>query len=264
MTSRKRERRLAGAILRLLLTALAIFGAAFPQGKPSPRPWHIKGQLSEACTCGVPCACNFGERPSPYEYCYTMWSYWVEEGNWDNVKLNDLRIGGVDGPGGILGLLDARADPAQRAAMENIWHAASGRLLCLMRLWPFKASGVDPTPDRPARQGSVIRTRYPDRQFLGFEYVTIEQVVTERGVRLSFADRGGFEAAYVFGRDPSRPVTVTNIVSWPLPVSIKGKTTSLKYKDKFNQLDYQGTNANQGRFDLSHTEVGAVPMTAPR
>ena len=58
--------------------------------------------------------------------------------------------------------------------------------------------------------------------------------------------------------------TVTNIVSWPLPVSIKGKTTSLKYKDKFNQLDYQGTNANQGRFDLSHTEVGAVPMTAPR
>src|SRR5262249_26049786 len=162
----------------------------------------------------------------------------VEEGNWEKVKLHDLRIGGVDGPGGIQGLLDARADRAQRAAMENIWHALSGRLLCLMRLWPFKAGGAEPARDRPARQSSIIRTRYPDRQFLGFEYVTIDQVISERGTRLSFSDRGGFEAEYIFGRDPARPVTVTNIVSWPIPVSIKGKTTSLKYKDRFNQLDY--------------------------
>jgi len=259
-----RNRALARAIVALLVSALALTGAALPQGQPAPRPWRIKGQLSEACTCSVPCACNFGERPSPHEYCHTMWSYWVEEGNWNGVKLNDLHIGGVDGPGGIQGLLDARADAAQRTAMENIWHAASGRLLCLMRLWPFKASGVDPPPGAPARQSSIIRTRYPDRQFLGFDYVTIEQVISERGVRLNFADRGGFEATYLFGRDPSLPVTVTNIVSWPLPVSIKGKTTSFKYRDKVNQLDSQGTNANQGRFDLSHTDLGAVPMTPPR
>ena len=116
---------------------LALFVAALvaAQQKASPVPWRIKGQLTEACTCNVPCACNFGERPAPYEYCYAMWSYWVQEGSWEQVKLNDLRIGGVDGPGGILGLLDVRADPAQRTAMENIWHAVSGRLLCLMRLW---------------------------------------------------------------------------------------------------------------------------------
>ena len=66
-----------------------------------------------------------------------------------------------------------------------------------------------------------------------------------------------------FGRDPTQPVKVTNIVSWPLPVSIKGKTIFFKYEDKFNQLDYQGTNANQGHFDLSHTEAGALPM-APK
>ena len=247
-------------------TILALFVAtlATAQEKPSRRPWRIQGQLTEACTCNVPCACNFGERPSPYEYCYAMWSYWVQEGNWEQVKLNDLRIGGVDGPGGILGLLDARANAAQRPAIEAIWHALSGRLLCLMRLWPFKAGGAEPTPDRPARQGSIIRTRYADRQFLGFEYVPIDQVITERGTRLTFSDRGGFEAAYIFGRDPTRPVTVTNIVSWPLPVSIKGKTIFFKYKDKFNQLDYQGTNANQGHFDLSHTQAGALPMMAPK
>ena len=48
-----------------------------------------------------------------------------------------------------------------------------------------------------------------------------------------------------------------------MPVSIKGKTIFFKYEDKFNQLDYQGTNANQGHFDLSHTQPGALPM-APK
>lgn len=249
---------------RLLLAALAIVSAVGAQDKPSPRAWRIKGQLTEACTCNVPCACNFGERPSPYEYCYAMWSYWVQEGNWEKVKLNDMHIGGVDGPGGILGVLDARADTAQRAAMEDIWHAITGRLLCLLRLWPFKAGSVEPRLDRPTRQGSIIRTRYPGREFLGFEYLPIEQVITDRGARLFFSDRGGFEASFLFGRDPTKPITVTNIVSWPVAVSIKGKTVSLKYHDKFNQLDYQGTNANQGHFDLSHTQPGAAPMTPPQ
>ncbi len=258
------ERRSNRVLSAFILLAFALVGIAFTQEKPARRPWRIKGQFTEACTCSAPCACNFGERPSPYDYCYTMWSYWVQEGSWERVKLKDVRIGGVDGPGGILGLLDARADQPQRAAMENLWHALSGRQLCLMRLWPFKASGAEPKAGSPARQGSIIRTRYPDRQFLGFEYLPIDQVITERGTRLTFSGKGGFEANYILGRDPSRPVTVTNNVSWPIAVSIKGKTIFFKYKDKFNQLDYQGTNANQGHFDLSHTQPGAAPMTAPR
>jgi hypothetical protein len=247
-------------MIPLLIAAMAVACVAQAQEKAVPRPWRIQGELTEACTCNVPCTCNFGERPSPYEYCYTMWSYWVKEGTWAQVKLNDLRIGGVDGPGGILGLLDVRADQAQRVAMESVWHNLSGRLLCMMRLWPFKAGSAEPKSGRPARQSSIIRTRYPDRQFLGFEYVPIEQVITERGTRLTFPG-GGFEAAYILGRDPARPVTVTNIVSWPVPVSIKGKTSFFKYTDKFNQLDYQGTNTNQGHFDLSHKDAGAVRMT---
>jgi len=250
--------------MKLLVLALLICDSGLPQQKPEPRPWRIKGQLTEACTCSVPCSCNFGERPSPYDYCYTMWSYWVREGMSEKVKLDEMRIGGVDGPGGIMGLLDVRADPAQREAMENIWHALSGRLICAMRLWPFKAGGAEPRPGQLAHQGSIIRTRYPDRQFLGFDYIAIEQVITDRGARLSFSGKGGFEAAYIFGRDPTRPMTVSNIVSWPVSVAIKGKTISLKYKDKFNQLDYQGTNANQGTFDLSHTQAGALEMMAPR
>jgi uncharacterized protein DUF1326 len=247
------------AIFFLLLTY-----AALSRAQDKPLPWHIKGQFSEACSCNVPCACNFGERPSPYEYCHTMWSYWVKEGNWDQVKLDGMRIGGVDGPLGVMGLLDVRANSTARAGMENIWHLLSGRLFCLMRIWPFKAGGNEHDPSHPARQSSIIRTRYADHQFLGFEYVSIEQVITSKGIRLYFADKGGFEANYIMGRDASKPITVTNNVSWPIPVSIKAKTIFLKYGDKFNQFDYRGTNANQGEFDISNRDQGALPMARPK
>ena len=234
----------------------AVLGVLIAQEKLRERPWRIKGDLTEACTCNVPCPCNFGERPFPYDYCYPMWSYWVKEGKFDQTGLNDIHIGGVEGPQGTRGLLDIRAAPEQRKAMEEIWHILSGRrALCLVRLWPFKAAaGSD-------AQGSMIHTRYEDPKFLGFDYIRIEQEVTERGSRLTFGDRGGFEAGYLFGRDAGRPITVTNIQSWPIDVSVKGRTIFFRYKDEFNQLDYRGTNANQGRFDLNHTQPGARPMT---
>ena len=233
---------------------------AMAQEKPSARPWRIKGHFSEACTCNVPCGCNFGEAPSPHEFCHAMWSYWVKEGNFEQVALNGMKIGGVDGPVGVMGLLDERADPAQRAGMEHIWHMLSGRLFCLMRLWPFKAGSEDLKPGVSARQISIIRMRYAGRQFLGFQYLPIEQILTEAGVSLRFGDYGGFEAAYIRGRDPAKPITVTNNVSWPVPVTIKAKTVFLKYGDKSNQLDYQGTNANQGDFDITSSDSGALPM----
>ena len=42
--------------------------------------WKIAGALSEACTCSVPCTCNFGEGPSPHSYCYPFYSYEIRKG----------------------------------------------------------------------------------------------------------------------------------------------------------------------------------------
>ncbi|HLV01646.1 MAG TPA: hypothetical protein VKZ59_10280, partial [Acidobacteriota bacterium] len=106
--------------------------------------------------------------------------------------------------------------------------------------------------------------RYTDPKFLGFEFVEIEQVIAPKSARLRFGERGGFEAHYIFGRNPGEPITVKNIVSWPIVEAIKGRTVYLRYKDRFNELDYQNTNANQGSFNLTDRDSGAQPMSAPR
>ena len=258
------------ALFRMVAAGLA-FAAGVPiisfplnaQERPAPPKWRLQGELTEACTCNVPCTCNFGEKPSPHEYCWAMWSYWVKQGEFEGRELSGVRIGGVEGKRGTLGLLDTRAAPDLRSAMEEIWHSLSGRLLCHVRLWPFKA-GPESAAEGAPKQGSIIRTRYADRKFLGFEMVEIEQIITEKGAKLRFGDRGGFETEYIFGRDPKVPVTVRNVVSWPIEESIKGKTLYLRYKDEFNTLDYRGTNSNQGRFDLTNNDTGARTMTSPR
>jgi len=222
--------------------------------------WHIRGKLSEACTCDVPCTCNFGEDPTPHDYCYAAWSYWIEEGEFQGVSLNNLQVGGVEGERGFRALLDVRGNPAQRRAMEELTYALGGRMVCLVRLWPLKASATKLIGAKSRGQGSILHTSYLDREFLGFDYVNIGHEITNHKTRLQFGERGGFEANFIMGRDSNRPVTVTNNVSWPIEVSIKGKTTYFRYEDKDMKLDYRGTNCNHGVFDISSDNEGARPM----
>ena len=251
------------ALLPLVLLALLALTSSNRQERKLPS-WHIKGQLTEACTCDVPCNCNFGELPSPYDYCYAMWSYWIKEGEFEGVKLTDMHVGGVEGARGVRALLDIRGTAEQRRAMEEITYALTGRLVCMVRLWPIKTSAAGLIGPEPSGRGSVLHTSYMKRQFLGFDYISIDQEVTDRTARLRFGDRGGFEANYLLGRDPSRPITITNNVSWPIEVSIKGKTVYFRYKDQYIELDYKATNCNQGDFELSSEQAGARPMTPAR
>jgi hypothetical protein len=82
--------------------------------------WHIKGALSEACTCKVPCTCNFGEGPSPHSYCYVVYAYEIREGHFNGIKLDGLRFGATDAANGKALYLDARASDGQRSALEAL------------------------------------------------------------------------------------------------------------------------------------------------
>ena len=168
----------------------------------------------EACTCAVPCTCNFGDGPSPHHYCYALFSLDIEKGHYGALILDGLRLAGAHGKNGEVWYLDDRATPEQSQALKLI--------------------------------AAHIRTRKNSY----FESAHIVQEVGEKGNRVEIGDKGGFEAEYILGGDKKTPVVVENNTTWNIAKSIKGKTKRLRYKDQHgNKFDISATNSNQGKFD---------------
>src|SRR5262245_27224323 len=214
-----------------IITVLVAAGrrtTAFETPSGTADHWQIKGALSEACTCNVPCTCNFGEGPSPHPYCYAAYSYEIREGNFNGIKLHGLRFGGMETAKGNAMYLDARAEGDRRSALEAVARKV------------MRVSG-----DRMGRG-----------KFLGVKYVDIKQQYDDRHDSLDIGGAGSFKTNYIMGRDKSRPVTVINNTEWAVHETIKGKTESLAIKDAYgNQYSASGTNSNHGDFEYDETTV---------
>ena len=89
--------------------------------------WHLKGQVLVACNCDWGCPCNFNAPPTTGK-CEGGWTWHVESGTFGDVKLDGLTFSVfVNWPGAIhegngegVTLIDERADPAQRSAIEEL------------------------------------------------------------------------------------------------------------------------------------------------
>src|SRR5437660_1455694 len=99
-----RFHRAVGALLAAL--ALVVPVGADEANSVAPKPtWRIRGILSEACSCSVPCTCNFGARPSPSRSgegppghgCWTLYSLAIRKGHYGRVKLDGLHLAGAKG-----------------------------------------------------------------------------------------------------------------------------------------------------------------------
>jgi hypothetical protein len=182
--------------------------------------WEASGTMIEACSCGVPCPCNFAQSPTG-GYCHTVYAYRLKSGRYGSVTLDGLIFGGGEAGKGAMGFLDSRATPEQKTALEKLAYAV------------FAHGGPAAGP-RP------------------FESVAITAVDESRRFGVEFGPRGGFEADILFGRDRKRPITVDNNTTWPVERFIKGKTTKFSYQDSLgNRLKLDGVNANIGEFHLS-------------
>ncbi|HEV2348701.1 MAG TPA: DUF1326 domain-containing protein [Terriglobia bacterium] len=202
-------------LVTFLLTIFAthVLASGFST-KPDTVHWEIQGDLTETCSCAVPCTCNFGEGPSPKHYCHTMFSLAIEKGHYGDVKLDSLHLAGVHGNKSKVWYIDSSATPDQAAALRAI-------------------------ADHILKSDHV-------------EAAAIKQKVGDKSNLLKIGDEGGFEADYIMGLDKKTPVVVENNTTWNVHRSIKAKSKYVHYRDEFgNKLEFKGTNSNEGKFDWS-------------
>lgn len=209
--------------------------SAWSSSASSSTTWTIEGALTEACTCKVPCTCNFGEGPSPHRYCYAFYAYDIRKGKFGDVVLDGLRFGATELKGGRTYFIDERANDRQREALRVILARVIRRLAAAEA--DEKAKADDPK----------------------MRYTSIKQEYDDRRNRLEVAGVGEFAADYIMGLDKKSPVIVRNNTTWQIYDAIKAKTTRFRVKVGSDSIDTKDTNSNQGDFSYNNnTDFGSA------
>jgi hypothetical protein len=89
--------------------------------------WQFKGIKVGGCNCDFGCPCEFNARPT-YDDCKGFEAMKIEEGRFGDVSLDGLCYAALfwwpgpvhEGKGQAQGIIDVRANPEQRAALETI------------------------------------------------------------------------------------------------------------------------------------------------
>jgi hypothetical protein len=135
--------------------------------------WRIRGSYFESCNCEAICPCRTidglpGGR-STYGECLGVLSWVIEEGHANDVSLDSLKVAFAtryhdDEPGSpwsFVMYVDARADLAQRDALEGIYRGRLGGDALTHFPWAWKEA------DRIAVRGVEIEVSHePRRQWL--------------------------------------------------------------------------------------------------
>lgn len=225
--AKNRAARLNNTSAPAAIAATASNEATTTAAAAATKSWKITGALSEACTCSVPCSCNFGEGPSPHSYCYPFYSYHIRKGNYGDVVLDDLHFGSADLSGGRHMFMDERANTQQREALLVIMARVIERV----------------SANEAERKAKEMKDE--------IRYVGVEQQYDERKNLLKVAGIGEFAADYVMGLDKSSPVVVRNNTTWRIRDSVKAKTSGYKVKIGRDVVNTKDTNSNQGDFEYT-------------
>src|SRR6187549_1654595 len=97
------------------------------------KTWQLKGKVLVACNCDWGCPCNFNALPTTGK-CEGDWTWHVEDASFADITLDGLNFsvyvnwpgGSHEGNGEGLGLIDGRADVAQRGAIERLLEGKIG------------------------------------------------------------------------------------------------------------------------------------------
>ncbi len=182
--------------------------------------WEINGILSEACTCAVPCGCNFGSEPYPHHFCWSLMALYIQQGHYGNVNLDGLHLAGAHGKEGLVWYIDDRATPREAAALRAI--------------------------------AAKIASQRNEKTYFATAHLT--QDIGSKGQTVRIGDLGGFQANYIVGNDGKNPIVVENMTAWNVKHDVKAETVELKYDDHYgNEFDFKNTNSNRAEFDWTDT-----------
>ena len=112
--------------------------------------WRITGDWWDLCNCAIGCPCNFGSNPT-LGFCEGVLTWLIREGNYGDLQFaKDLAVvliihweGNVFEKNREFGfLIDDRANPDERAALEKIFTGYAGGAFAAWRDLTLSLDGV--------------------------------------------------------------------------------------------------------------------------
>ena len=129
--------------------------------------WSMQGVEFGHCNCALGCPCQFNSLPTHGD-CRALTFVQIEKGRFGDVPLDGLRWGILAawpgpihlGNGTFQSIVDERADPKQRAALESISHGREtepGKLI--WQVFSTTVTKVQPTLFKPIELTIDVKTR---------------------------------------------------------------------------------------------------------
>jgi hypothetical protein len=140
--------------------------------------WNMKGTLVIACNCEYGCPCNVNGRPTTGK-CEGGWTWQLEQGVYGDVRLDGLCIGLYanwpaaihEGNGVATTLIDDRANPAQREALQALVEGRSAGPWAIFRKTFKELHGPDYVRYEVDSESRLPRVRAGDALTIETEYI---------------------------------------------------------------------------------------------
>ncbi len=187
----------------------------------------ITGRILEACSCSVPCPCNFGQTPQPHAFCDSLAFFEFGEGELDHVPLRGLRF--------------AIAERTRTRAVLYLDSSPSERLIPVARRIASWILSLDGTPLVAVLSASV-NVEFGQSKLSGWV------VGTETSLT----------CVPLVGNDGKSAIILLHpwiLGSFPVKSARKCKAERLHVGAPGLSFDYEGTNANDAAFEFSPEQV---------
>lgn len=206
------------------ISGLFLVGTILP-GSPN-RPVTVKGRLLEACSCMVPCPCNFGQQAAPYDFCDSAAVFQLESGQVDGVALKSLRFALAKRAGSkAILFLNSGLTKMQQKALRKITN------------WILSFEGAALASELVA----PIAVQFESNQL---------QCSVGKAIKIT--------ALPLRGNDGKSPIMVSHpwiFGSFPIISSQKCVANELEVQTRSLSFTYSGTNANYASFEFSPHDV---------